>query len=60
MIWSAVIERSQKSRVLLAYSSPCRNRKKRQNTGCLARLLGYSVFEQITGSRDENAPKTKD
>jgi hypothetical protein len=31
--------------------------KKRQNTGCLARLLGYSVLRQITGSREENASK---
>jgi hypothetical protein len=26
---------SQKGRALLAHSLPCRNRKKRKNTGCL-------------------------
>jgi len=46
MIWSVPIEIRQKSRVLLAYSNPSRNRKKTANTGCLMRRLGYSVFQQ--------------
>src|SRR6267154_6390047 len=57
MIKSAVIERSQKA----GFFSPIRPHaaiaKNRQNTGCLARLLGYSVFEQLSRSRDKNAPK---
>jgi len=31
----------EKSRALLAYSFHCRNRKKREITGCLERVLGY-------------------
>jgi len=60
MIWSVPIEFRQKSRVLLAYSNPSRNRKKTANTGCLVRRLGYSVFSKVNiGSREENASKQR-
>jgi hypothetical protein len=35
-----VVRFDWKSRVLLAYSFPCRNRKKTSEFHCLARLLG--------------------
>src|ERR1700712_5888415 len=54
MIWSVPIEIRQKSRVLLAYSNPSRNRKKTANTGCLMRRLGYSVFATDITSYEEN------
>jgi hypothetical protein len=60
MIWSVPIEIRQKSRVLLAYSNPSRNRKKTANTGCLMRRLRYSVFKRSVGSREEKCVKTKD
>jgi hypothetical protein len=54
------MERSQKA----GFFSPIRPHaaiaKKRQNTGCLARPLGYSVFEQLSWSRDEKASKPND
>jgi hypothetical protein len=59
MIWSVPIEIRQKSRVLLAYSNPSRNRKKTANTGCLMRWLRYSVFKRSTGSRQENVSKRR-
>jgi hypothetical protein len=57
MSWTVPIERSQKSRVLLAYSNPSRNRKKTAKHSCLMRRLGYSVFAADIASYAEIASK---
>jgi hypothetical protein len=55
MSWSVAIKRSQKSRVLLAYSNPSRNRKRMANTACLMRRFGYGVFATDIAWDAENA-----